>query len=214
MALYDQKEEAMKQVLLPMIQNVYKTEGHKYKRILIPYVSPGHSELAISAHLESAVETDGETIMRDVEKTITLALIDENWKEHLRAMDELKESVQSASFEQKDPLVIYKMEAYKLFEEFIFKVNQEVTSYLFNGKLMIPQNNQQVQGAREQRTDFSKVSSNKAADPQEAAQRKAAMQAGREPQKVETFVRDGDKVGRNDPCPCGSGKKYKHCHGR
>jgi preprotein translocase subunit SecA len=214
MALYDQKEEAMKQILLPMIQNVYKTEGHKYKRILIPYVSPGHPELAISAHLESAVETDGETIMRDVEKTITLALIDENWKEHLRAMDELKESVQSASFEQKDPLVIYKMEAYKLFEEFIFKVNQEVTSYLFNGKLMIPQNNQQVQGAREQRTDFSKISSNKAADPQEAAQRKAAMQAGREPQKVETFVRDGDKVGRNDPCPCGSGKKYKHCHGR
>ncbi len=154
--------------------------------------------------------------MRDIEKTVTLSLIDDSWKEHLRAMDELKDSVQSASFEQKDPLVIYKMEAYELFESFIYKVNQEVTSYLFNGKLLLPQDRKQIQGAREQKTDMSKMKMGRAQDPEEMARRRAAAQAGQgaEAQQVETFVREGDKVGRNDPCPCGSGKKYKHCHGK
>lgn len=213
---YDRKEDAMKQILMPVIESVYEKEGHKYKRILVPYVSPGHQELPVSANLEDAVENQGETIMRDIEKTVTLSLIDENWKEHLRAMDELKDSVQSASFEQKDPLVIYKMEAYELFESFIYKVNQEVTSYLFNGKLLLPQDRKQIQGAREQKTDMSKMKMGRAQDPEEMARRRAAAQAGQGPeaQQVETFVREGDKVGRNDPCPCGSGKKYKHCHGK
>jgi preprotein translocase subunit SecA len=216
MEAYDRKEDAMKQILRPVIENVYEKEGHKYKRILVPYVAPGHKELPISANLEDAVDSGGETIMRDIEKTVTLALIDENWKEHLRAMDELKESVQSASFEQKDPLVIYKMEAYELFESFIYKVNQEVTSYLFNGKLLLPQDNKQIRGASEQKTDMSKMKMGRAQDPEEIARQQAAAQAGQsgEPQQVETFVREGEKVGRNDPCPCGSGKKYKHCHGK
>jgi preprotein translocase subunit SecA len=211
---YHRKEEALKKILLPVIQNVHEREGHKYKRILVPFVSAGFKDMPISAHLEDAVEQDGKTIMRDIEKTVTLALIDDNWKEHLRAMDELKESVQSASFEQKDPLVIYKMEAYSLFENLVYKVNQEVTTFLFNGKLMLPEDNSKVKGAREQKTDLSGVSANKAQDPEELAQKRAAAQAGGGPQKVETIVREGDKVGRNDPCPCGSGRKYKHCHGK
>ena len=212
--LYGRKEEALKKILLPVIKNVYEREGHKYKRILVPFVSAGYKELPISAHLESAVDEDGRTIMRDIEKTVTLSLIDDNWKEHLRAMDELKESVQSASFEQKDPLVIYKMEAYTLFERLVYKVNQEVTSYLFNGKLKMPEDSRQVKGAREQKTDLSGVSANKAQDPEELARKRAAAQAGGAPQKVETVVREEKKVGRNDPCPCGSGRKYKHCHGK
>jgi preprotein translocase subunit SecA len=124
-------------------------------------------------------------------------------------MDELKESVQSASFEQKDPLVIYKMEAYGLFEQFIYKVNEEVTSYLMKGKLLIA-GQDEVQEAREQKTDFRKVSTSR----NEQAARAAAEGAGQQQQKVETFKRTEKKVGRNDPCPCGSGKKYKQCHGK
>ncbi|MCL4152707.1 UNVERIFIED_CONTAM: hypothetical protein GTU68_051591 [Idotea baltica] len=148
---------------------------------------------------QEALESEGKSVMRDIEKAVTLSLIDDNWKEHLRNMDELKDSSQAASFEQKDPLVIYKMQAYDLFENLVYKVNQEVTSYLFEDE------------AREQKTDFSKASTNR----DEAARRRAAMQAGAaERQQIETVKREGQKVGRNDACPCGSGKKFKQCHGR
>src|SRR5690606_3316135 len=129
--------------------------------------------LPISADLESAVKSGGKTIMQEIEKAVTLALIDESWKEHLRYMDELKESVQSASFEQKDPLVVYKMEAYGLFEQLIYKINEEVSSYLMKGKLLIA-GQDEVQEAREQKTDFRKVSTNRS----EQAARAAAQAAG------------------------------------
>ena len=125
-------------------------------------------------------------------------------------MDELKDSSQAASFEQKDPLVIYKMEAYKSFEELVYKINYDVMSYLMGGKLIMPQPDQ-VREARQQKTDFRKVQTNK----NQAAAKRAAASAGR-PQraKPETFRREEKKIKRNDPCPCGSGKKYKQCHGR
>jgi len=206
---YERKSEAITHSLLPIIKNVYENQGHKYKRIAIPYTD-GDRTLSISADLEEAVNSDGKSIMRDIEKAVTLALIDNNWKEHLRSMDELKESVQSASFEQKDPLVIYKMEAYNLFEQLIYKVNYDVCSYLMRGRLMLREPDQ-VREAREQRTDFSKTSAGRA----DAARRAAAAGAGRAQQaKPETFKREEQKVGRNQPCPCGSGKKYKHCHGK
>lgn len=129
-------------------------------------------------------------------------------------MDELKESVQAASFEQKDPLVIYKMEAYDLFEQFVSRINSSVSTYLFNGRIVMNEG-QKVQQAREQKTDFSKTQASKTSETEEQmAQRRAAQSAGRaEKQVVETIVREQPKVGRNDPCPCGSGKKYKKCHG-
>src|SRR5690606_41513496 len=127
-------------------------------------------------------------------------------------MDELKESSQAASFEQKDPLVIYKMEAYDLFENLVFKINRDVCSYLSRGSLLI-QGGEQVQEAREQKTDMSRVSTNRAAE--DMARKRAAAHAGRPRETaMETVRRDEPKVGRNDPCPCGSGKKYKQCHGR
>jgi preprotein translocase subunit SecA len=209
MDAYREKSARIREVLLPVVKSVFENEGHRYKRIAIPYTDGRKNPLPIAADLESGVKSNGKTIMREIEKAVTLALIDDSWKEHLRFMDELKESVQSASFEQKDPLVVYKMEAYGLFEQFIYKVNEEVTSYLMKGKLLIA-GQDEVQEAREQKTDFRKVSTSR----NEQAARAAAEGASRQQQKVETFKRVEKKVGRNDPCPCGSGKKYKQCHGR
>ncbi len=209
---YGRKGDQITEILLPIIKRVHENEGHRYKRIAIPFVSNTSKPLQIAADLEEGINSNGKSIMHDIEKTVTLALIDDNWKEHLRNMDELKDSVQAASFEQKDPLVIYKMQAYDLFENFIYKVNHDVTSYLFEGKLLFRNPDQELEEARVQKTDFSKARTSR----DEAARKRAAMQAGaaERRQPVETVKREGAKVGRNDPCPCGSGKKYKQCHGR
>jgi preprotein translocase subunit SecA len=190
---------------------VYDNEGHRYKRIAIPFTDGRKNALPVSADLKKAIDTKGRSVMIDIEKAVSLSLIDDHWKEHLRHMDELKESAQAASFEQKDPLVIYKMEAYELFEGLVYKVNQDVCSYLSRGKLLI-QGQDEVQEARELKTDLSKTRTSRA---EEVARKTAAAAAGRRPETVvETVRRDEPKVGRNDPCPCGSGKKYKQCHGR
>jgi preprotein translocase subunit SecA len=208
---YEVKSEKISEVLLPVIKNVYENEGHRYKRIAVPYESASREKpLPIAADLKRAVDSEGKAIMKDIEKAVTLALIDENWKEHLRSMDELKDSVQSASFEQKDPLVIYKMEAYRAFEQLVYRINYDVISYLMGAKLNIgaPED---VKEAKSHKTDFRKVRTNKS----EEARRRAAVNAGRQDQgKPETFKRVEKKVKRNDPCPCGSGKKYKQCHGK
>ncbi len=209
---YQEKGSRMASSLYPVIKNVYENEGHRYKYIALPITDGSNRQLPISANLENAVETEGESIIQDIEKAVTLALIDENWKEHLRSMDELKESVQGASFEQKDPLVIYKMEAYELFEQLIFKVNHDVTSFLGKGKLLIKEPDE-VREAKAQRTDLSRVRANRGGGEAEAA-RAAAEGVSRRQAKPETFKRAERKIGRNEPCPCGSGKKYKHCHGK
>ena len=210
---YEEKGSRMAEALYPMIKDVYENQGHRYKYIALPITDGSSRQLPISAHLENAVNSQGESILKDIEKAVTLSLIDDNWKEHLRSMDELKESVQAASFEQKDPLVVYKMEAYELFEELIYKVNFDVTSFLSKGKLLISQPDQ-VKEAKDQKTDLSKVKVNRGADEEAAAAQAAARSAGGRKQKPETFKRAEKKVGRNELCPCGSGKKFKHCHGR
>ena len=134
-------------------------EKNQIKRIVIPFSDGRTKPMAVTADLESAITTKGKSIRRDIEKAVTLAIIDERWKEHLRSMDELKESVQAASFEQKDPLVIYKMEAYNLFEQLIFEINEQVTSYLSRGTLIFA-DGRTLEQAREQRTDLSKVKTN------------------------------------------------------
>jgi preprotein translocase subunit SecA len=206
---YARKGEQITEMLLPVIKRVHENQGHLYKRISIPFTDGRAKPLNIAADLKEAIDSDGKTIMKDIEKAVTLALIDENWKEHLRSMDELKETVQSASFEQKDPLVIYKMEAYDLFEQFIGKVNYEVCSFLMKGKLLIGGGESDIKEAKEQKTDLTKVRTSK----EDVARQRAAMSAGGRPPKPETFKREMPKVGRNEPCPCGSGKKYKKCHG-
>ena len=208
-ALYEEKMDKIRELLMPIIAKVHENEGHRYKRIAVPYVMEGEKQLNISADLAKAVDSKGSTVTKDIEMAVSLALIDDNWKEHLRSMDELKDSVQSASFEQKDPLVIYKKESFELFQELVYKVNVDVCSYLMKGKLLLAAPDE-VREAKESKTDFRKVSTNQEA----RARRTAAAAAGKQQQKPETFKRQETKVKRNDPCPCGSGKKYKQCHGK
>nr|MBP7644041.1 SEC-C domain-containing protein [Saprospiraceae bacterium] len=208
--VYELKKQHLRNVFMPIVENVYQNQGHRYKRILVPYHDGSMHPLPVSAELKKAVESAGESLSTDIEQAITLSLIDDKWKEHLRAMDELKDSVQSASFEQKDPLVIYKMEAYKLFENLIHTINREVVSYLMRGQLMV-ETGEQIREAKEQKTDLSNIQTNK----EEEARKVAAQNAGARTERpvVEQIVRTEDKIGRNDLCPCGSGKKYKNCHG-
>jgi preprotein translocase subunit SecA len=219
--LYDQKRQQVANRLLPVIRDVHAREGHRYKRIVVPYTD-GTLGLNISADMEEAIDTEGKSIMQDVEKVATLALIDDAWKEHLRNIDDLKESVQGASFEQKDPLVIYKMEAYNLFEALIGHINANVTSFLLRGTLDMPseeqiQRNQQVQAndaaRRAQANRLRANNGQQQTETQQAAQK--AGQSASQPgpaSRVQPISRE-KMVGRNEPCPCGSGKKYKNCHG-
>ena len=223
--LYEHKGKQVGDRLLPIIKDVYARESHRFKRIMVPF-SDGSLGLNISADMEEAIQSNGKTIIRDIEKVATLALLDDAWKEHLRNVDDLKESVQGASFEQKDPLVIYKMEAYNLFEGLIGHINSSVTAFLLKGSLaladeqQIQQRTQQQQQIEAQRrAQASRLRSNNQqamTETQQAAQR-AAMSAGQNgggtAVRTQPIVRE-KVVGRNDPCPCGSGKKYKQCHGK
>ena len=222
--LYDYKSRQVGDRLLPIIKDVFAKESHRYKRIVVPFTD-GSMGLNISADMEEAIRTNGKSIMHDIEKVATLALIDDAWKEHLRNVDDLKESVQGASFEQKDPLVIYKMEAYNLFEGLIGHINSSVTSFLLKGSLTLPdeqqvQRSQQQQAAAEaqRRAQASRLRANNSGqemtESQMAAQRAAASAGQNGPvQRVQPIVKTDKVVGRNEPCPCGSGKKYKNCHG-
>ena len=222
--LYEHKSKQVGERLLPIIKDVFAKEGHRYKRIVVPFTD-GTLGLNISAEMEDAIKTDGKSIMHDIEKVATLALIDDAWKEHLRNVDDLKESVQGASFEQKDPLVIYKMEAYNLFEGLIGHINSNVTSFLLKGSLTLP-DEQQVQRAQQQqqaaeaqrRAQANRLRANNSGqemtESQQAAQRAAVAAGHNGPvQRVQPIVKTDKVVGRNEPCPCGSGKKYKNCHG-
>jgi len=214
---YEGKNRKIAEYVMPFIRNVHENQANQYKRVSIPYATGLTKGMNVSADIEDAVTTNGKSISRDIEKAIALSVIDEEWKEHLRSMDELKESVQAASFEQKDPLVIYKMEAFNLFEQLIQSINEQVTSALANGRVVIV-SEQNVQEAKEKKTDLSKVQTSRQQGgagqgrSSSAAARAAGESVSR--QKPETFKRTEKKVGRNEPCPCGSGKKYKHCHGK
>ena len=217
MRFYHHKGQKTIDTLLPLCKQIIANEGNRFKRIAVPFSDGRAKALSIGADLEDAVKSNGKSIWRDIEKAISLAVIDDEWKEHLRSMDELKDSVQGASFEQKDPLVIYKVEAYNLFAEFIGKINREVTAYLSKGMLLIePEQPVVRQAPQATRVPFRNQMTNQDIARREEERRRvqeAAANAGREPQRPQTMVRNAPKVGPNDPCPCGSGKKYKKCHG-
>ncbi|MEZ4918518.1 MAG: SEC-C metal-binding domain-containing protein [Saprospiraceae bacterium] len=221
--LYGRKRDMVAERLLPLIKDVQSREGNRYKRIVVPF-SDGRQGLNISADMDLAVQTSGSSIMNDVEKVATLAILDDAWKEHLRNIDDLKESVQGASFEQKDPLVIYKMEAYNLFEGLVGHINSNVTSFLLKGTLDLPdpeemRRSQEAQARAEamrkaQSTRLKTNNRQAQTETQQAAQR-AAQSAGQGDRQAQRSPVVKEKtVGRNDPCPCGSGKKYKQCHGK
>jgi len=209
---YARKSQKIAEGLLPIIKRVQREEGHKFKRIQIPFTDGRQKPLPVTANLEDAIESEGKSIMRDIEKAITLAIIDDEWKEHLRSMDELKDAVQASSFEQKDPLVVYKMEAYNYFEGLMNRINEKVTSYLIGGDIVFRNETQSLEQAKEKKTDLSRVQTNRREEDVRA--RAAAAAANQQNKKPETFKRTEKKIGRNQPCPCGSGKKYKQCHGK
>lgn len=211
---YQQKSEIMAQTALPVIKKVFETEGEKYKNIVVP-ITDGIKTIQIVANLETCIESEGRELIKSFEKNVILAMIDDAWKEHLREMDDLKQSVQGAVYEQKDPLLIYKFEAYELFKQMLDKVNKETGGFLIKGGLPAQANQQQIgRQAEQRRTDMSKLQESRREDPSLSAQRPGETgNPEQSAQKVQP-VRVEKKVGRNDPCPCGSGKKFKQCHGK
>jgi len=194
---YHNKMERNAEIAYPVIKQVYETQKDKYKRILVPFTD-GVKTLNVATDLEKAYETEGKQLVLDFEKNITLAIIDDSWKTHLRKMDELKQSVQLAVHEQKDPLLIYKFEAFELFKEMIEKVNKDVISFLFKGELP-NQDQQDIQEAREVRRK-EQLSEQKDEIPnmdERAAQSRAAGQTQQQ-EVTETIVRERPKIGRND----------------
>ena len=180
----------------PVIKNVFENEGDRYERIVVPFTD-GTKTLQVVTNLKEAYETEGKSLVNDFEKNITLAIIDENWKDHLRKMDELKQTVQNATYEQKDPLLIYKFEAFELFQATIDKVNKEVLSFLFKGKLPAQDANQ-VSEAREQQAEQLDYSKDEVQNSTQQAISNARSQQTQEQQVVETIVREQPKIGRNE----------------
>ena len=199
----------------PVIQQVYKDKGAMYENILIP-ITDGKKVYNIAVNLKRAAETDSKEVVKEFEKRMLLYVIDDEWKEHLRQLDDLKQSVQNASYEQKDPLLIYKLESFNIFRQMLDSFNRRAIAILLRGQIpqQQPQNVQQAQA--QQRSDYSRYRTQKDA-VQSAAQASGMAQAAgrdtREQQRPEP-IRVEKKPRPNDPCPCGSGKKYKQCHGR
>lgn len=200
---YQRKVEAIAQQAFPVIKNVFETRGDVFKNIVVPFTD-GLKMYSVVTNLEKAYHSQGEDLMRSFEKSVILAHIDDAWKEHLREMDDLKQSVQNAAYEQKDPLLIYKFEAYNLFKLMVEKVNKGMVSTLMKGQIPM-QEPEHVREAEQRRTDLSRM--------RESRSETQAAAANREPVRHEP-VKVGPKVGRNDLCPCGSGLKYKNCHGK
>jgi preprotein translocase subunit SecA len=195
MAYYTEKTERSAREALPIIADVYQKEGNKFERIIVPF-SDGIKTLNVVTDLKKAYDTGGAQLIADFEKNITLAIVDEAWKKHLRKMDELKQSVQLAVHEQKDPLLIYKLEAFKLFSGMLDGVNKEVISFLFKGDL--PQQNNTIQEARQVRQKQNYTETKDEIESSENTNRQVGQAASQRPQVTETIVRETPKINRND----------------
>ncbi|AUC14713.1 preprotein translocase subunit SecA [Tenacibaculum sp. SZ-18] len=180
----------------PVIKNVFENEGDRYERIVVPFTD-GTKTIRVVTNLKEAYETEAKSLVNDFEKNITLAIIDENWKDHLRKMDELKQTVQNATYEQKDPLLVYKFEAFELFQETIDKINKEVLSFLFKGKLPT-EDESQISEAREQQREKLNLRKDEVQNSTQQAFSNARNQQTQEQQVVETVVREQPKIGRNE----------------
>ena len=200
---YIRRTEVMVEMAWPIIKAIYERQGATYENIAVP-VGDGTKILQVVLNLKKAYESNGKELARALSKTITLINIDETWKQHLRDMDDLKQSVQNATYEQKDPLLVYKFESFNLFKEVIEKVSKEVVSFLLRAHIPLrPNESQGVKEGTRRRTDMSSMNTS----------RTDLVTNSGEP-KSNAPVRVEKKVGRNDPCPCGSGKKFKQCHGK
>lgn len=213
---YDQKCRNIAQHTMPIIKDIRSKQGNHIENVAVPF-SDGRKGIQVIANLDKYLATEGMELPRALERSITLAIIDDAWKEHLRAMDDLRQSVQSATYEQKDPLVIYKIEAFNAFKVMDDKVNKDIVSFLCQAQIPMEQTQAgQIREGREQKTDMSKMNINKdeidAAGDDYAANEKDYYDPSGPVKQMP--VRVEPKIGRNDLCPCGSGKKFKQCHGK
>ena len=214
MGNFKRKMEHVQEVAQPVIKQVYETQGQMYERIVVP-LTDGRKMYNIPCNLKEAYDTECKSVVKEFEKQILLHIIDDAWKENLRELDELKHSVQNASYEQKDPLLIFKLESVKLFDNMVNTMNNRSVSILMRAQ--IPEMQQVQEAAPEEHTQRQQYTESKQSltqeqmtDPNQAA---AAAQDTRAPQPRTPIIKD-KLPGRNDPCPCGSGKKFKQCHGR
>ncbi|MBN8695883.1 MAG: preprotein translocase subunit SecA [Bacteroidetes bacterium] len=204
-AHYNAKNEFIAHKAFPIIKGVYEGQSHTYENIVTP-MTDGIKTLQVVVNLKRAFETQGRELVLGLEKGTALAMIDDAWKEHLREMDELKQSVQNAVYEQKDPLLVYKFESFELFKRMVTDVNKEIVSFLMRATLPNESSSQNIQQARVQApAPKEQVQTNRTDDGEVVAEQEKPKQQP---------VRAEQKIGRNDPCPCGSGKKYKNCHGQ
>ena len=212
MADFKRKTERIQSVANPVISKVYEEQGTFYERIMVP-ITDGKRLYNIPCNLKEAYESEGKSVVKQFEKTIMLHIIDDCWKENLRSLDELKHSVQNASYEQKDPLVIFKLESVKLFDDMVDQMNNRIAGILMRAQIPVMENQEVKEAAPE---EHSQLYTEEKVDLNDSAQQAAANQDTRESAAVqhkEPLVKD-KLPGRNDPCPCGSGKKFKNCHGK
>src|SRR5690606_31605279 len=208
---YAKGMERIREMAMPVVNDVFVNQGKQYHNIVIP-VTDGVRGFQTVVNLEKAIQSDGKELTLSIEKGIKLAIINNARKEHIRNIDDLKQSVQNAVFEQKDPLLIYKLESYNVFKAMLSRLNEEVVSFLMKATLPVETAPQQVQQAPEPKREVLKTSRTEVGSDTEQMAEAAANSA---PQKqVQTPVKAAPKIGRNDMCPCGSGKKYKNCHGQ
>lgn len=208
---YRAKSHQIAEMVFPVIRDVYQNPSNNFENIVTPFTD-GVRAIQVMANLKKSFETQGREMVNVFEKTVILAMIDDSWKEHLREMDDLKQSVQNASLEQKDPLVVYKLESFNLFREMIAKTSKDIISFLMKGGLPAEENNsqQQLPKARFTQEPIQQKPKEKLVESrseEEAKEQQEHQKPKQQPIRVE------QKIGRNDPCPCGSGKKYKACHG-
>ena len=211
---FNRKTERIQQVAQPIIAQVYENQGHMYERIMVP-ITDGRRMFNIPCNLKEAYETESKSVVKEFEKAILLHIIDDSWKENLRQLDELKHSVQNASYEQKDPLLIFKLESAKVWDAMINEMYNRITSILTRAQ--IPEMQQVQEAAPEQRTQRQQYTESKQDISEEQLvdrNQQAAAQNDTRAQQPRTPIIKDKLPGRNDPCPCGSGKKFKNCHGK
>lgn len=203
-AVYDRRMDAMIERVNPFIKDVYEKQGEKWQNIAVP-ITDGRKVLNLAFNLKKAYESNGKELAKSLSKTIILYQIDEHWKQQLRDMDDLRQSVQNAAYEQKDPLVVYKLESYNLFAAMLESLDKDVLSFLFRASIYLrePDQAQQARAAVQPKTDMSRMNTQRG---------DLSTNSGKPQTKMPVHAEK--KVGRNDPCPCGSGLKYKNCHGK
>ena len=213
---FNRRMEKIQTVAQPIIKTVYENQGHMYERILVP-LTDGRKMYNIPCNLQEAYESESKSVVKEFEKSILLHIIDDSWKENLRQLDELKHSVQNASYEQKDPLLIFKLESAKVWDAMINEMYNRITSILTRAQIPEMQQQQVQEAAPEQRTQRQQYTESKQNIGEEQLvdrNQQAAAQHDTRAQQPRTPITKDKLPGRNDPCPCGSGKKFKNCHGK